>query len=143
MKSADKWIKLINQGSSLKFIAVSGINFLVGFLIFSLTWLALNQYLNYFSIAIIATVLASIWSFQTHNRITLERTFIKNFVSAQYLIFQVAALLLSSLIVPKIAISMDLDLLFVQLFWSLVVSLLSLLVLDNFSSKAASDCTKN
>jgi hypothetical protein len=134
MKNGDKWVKLITRGSSLKFIAVSGINFLVGFLIFSLTWLVLNQYLNYFSIAIIATVLASIWSFQTHNRITLERTSIKNFVSAQYLTFQVVALLLSTLIVPKIAISMDVNLLIVQLFWSLVLSLLSLFVLVNFSS---------
>jgi hypothetical protein len=134
MKNGDKWVKLITRGSSLKFIAVSGINFLVGFLIFSLTWLVLNQYLNYFSIAIIATVLASIWSFQTHNRITLERTSIKNFVSAQYLTFQVVALLLSTLIVPKIAISMDVNLLIVQLFWSLVLSLLGLFVLVNFSS---------
>jgi uncharacterized membrane protein YiaA len=134
MKNGDKWVKLFNRGSSLKFIAVSGINFLVGFLIFSLTWLTLNQHLNYFSVAIIATVLASIWSFQTHNRITLERTLIKNFVSTQYLTFQVAALLLSTLIVPKIAISLDLNLLFVQLFWSFVLSLLGLLVLANYSS---------
>jgi uncharacterized membrane protein YiaA len=134
MKNGDKWIELSNRRSSLKFIAVSGINFLVGFLIFSLTWLALNQYLNYFSIAIIATVLASIWSFQTHNRITLERTSIKNFISTHYLTFQIAALLLSSLIVPKVAITMQLNLLFVQLFWSLILSLLGLLVLVNFSS---------
>jgi hypothetical protein len=134
MKNGDKWIELSNRRSSLKFIAVSGINFLVGFLIFSLTWLALNPYLNYFSIAIIATVLASIWSFQTHNRITLERTSIKNFISTHYLTFQIAALLLSSLIVPKVAITMQLNLLLVQLFWSLILSLLGLLVLVNFSS---------
>lgn len=134
MKNGDKWFKLTSRGSSLRFITVSGVNFLVGFLIFSLTWLMLNQYLNYFSVAIIATVLASIWSFQTHNRITLERNSIKMFVSAQYLTFQVVALLLSSLIVPKIAISMDLNLLFVQLFWSLVLSLFGLLVLISFSN---------
>jgi hypothetical protein len=134
MKNGKMWTNLIQRGSSLKFIVVSGINFLVGFLIFSLTWLALNQSTNYLSIAVIATVLASIWSFQTHNRITLERTSIKNFVSAQYMSFQVVALLLSSAIVPKTATLMDLNLLVVQLFWSLVLSLIGLLVLVKYSS---------
>jgi hypothetical protein len=134
MKNSDIWANLIYRGTSLKFIAVSGINFLVGFLIFSLTWLALNQYTSYLSIAVIATVIASIWSFQTHNRITLERTSIKNFVSKQYMSFQVVALLLSSAIVPKTATLMDLNLLVVQLFWSLVLSLIGLLVLVKYSS---------
>ena len=134
MKNSDMWANLIYRRTSLKFIVVSGINFLVGFLIFSLTWLALNQYTNYLSIAVIATVIASIWSFQTHNRITLERTSIKNFVSAQYMSFQVVALLLSSAIVPKAATLMDLNLLVVQLFWSLVLSLIGLLVLVKYSS---------
>jgi hypothetical protein len=134
MKNSDIWANLIYRGTSLKFIAVSGINFLVGFLIFSLTWLALNQYTSYLSIAVIATVVASVWSFQTHNRITLERTSIKNFVSAQYMSFQVVALLLSSAIVPKTATLMDLNLLVVQLFWSLVLSLIGLLVLVKYSS---------
>ena len=134
MKNGKMWTNLIQRGSSLKFIAVSGINFLVGFLIFSLTWLALNQSTNYLSIAVIATVLASIWSFQTHNRITLERTSIKNFVSAQYMSFQIVALLLSSMIVPKAATLMHLNLLVVQLLWSLVLSLIGLLILVKFSS---------
>jgi putative flippase GtrA len=134
MKNGKMWTNLIQRGSSLKFIVVSGINFLVGFLIFSLTWLALNQSTNYLSIAVIATVLASIWSFQTHNRITLERTSIKNFVSAQYMSFQIVALLLSSMIVPKAATLMHLNLLVVQLLWSLVLSLIGLLILVKFSS---------
>ena len=134
MKNGKMWTNLIQRGSSLKFIVVSGINFLVGFLIFSLTWLALNQYTNYLSIAVIATILASIWSFQTHNRITLERTSIKNFVSAQYMSFQIVALLLSSMIVPKAATLMHLNLLVVQLLWSFVLSLIGLLILVKFSS---------
>jgi|688.fasta_scaffold546678_2 putative flippase GtrA len=134
MKNGKMWTNLIQRGSSLKFIVVSGINFLVGFLIFSLTWLALNQSTNYLSIAVIATVLASIWSFQTHNRITLERTSIKNFVSAQYMSFQIVALLLSSMIVPKAATLMHLNLLVVQLLWSFVLSLIGLLILVKFSS---------
>ena len=134
MKNGYTWVNLIKRGSSLKFIAVSGINFLVGFLIFSLTWLALSQYANYLSIAVFATVLASLWSFQTHNRITLKRSSIKNFVSIQYVSFQVGALFLSSAIVPKVATSMDLNLLVVQLFWSLVLSLLGLIVLVKYSA---------
>jgi putative flippase GtrA len=132
MKNGDMWADLIQRGSSLKFISVSGINFLVGFLIFSLTWLALNQYTNYLFMAVIATLLASIWSYQTHNRITLERTSIKNFVSTQYMSFQVVALLLSSMIVPKAATLMDLNLLVVQLLWSLVLSLIGLLILVKY-----------
>jgi hypothetical protein len=134
MKNGDRWFSLIKHAFSVKFLAVSGINFLAGYLIFSLVWLALSQYVNYLSVAAIATVLASIWSFQTHNRVTLERTSIKNFVSAQYMSFQVVAVFLSSLIVPKAATSMGLNLLVVQLFWSLLMSLLGLIVLMKYSS---------
>ena len=134
MKNGSPLAILIKRVSSLKFMAVSGFNFLVGYLIFSLVWLGLNQYVNYLFIAGIATVFASIWSFQTHNRITLERTSFKSFVSAQYMSFQVVALFLSSVIVPKAATSMDLNLLVVQLFWSLLLSLFGLVVLVNYSS---------
>jgi len=60
-----------------KFLAVSVVNFSVGFMIFSLTWLTLSDHLSYLLIAIISTFFAAVWSFQTHNRITLERRSIK------------------------------------------------------------------
>jgi hypothetical protein len=55
-------------------------------------------------------------------------------VSAQYMFFQIVALLLSSMIVPRAATLMDLNLLVVQLLWSFVLSLIGLLILVKFSS---------
>lgn len=123
----------INELVSIKFIAVSVMNFLVGYLVFSLTWLALQSYLNYLQIAIIATSFAAVWSFQSHNRITLNRQSIKSFVSPQYLFFQITGLLLSSIFVPMVAEVLVINLLVIQFFWTVLLSLLGLIVINRYS----------
>ena len=124
----------INEQVSIKFIAVSVMNFLVGYLVFSLTWLALQSYLNYLQIAIIATSFAAVWSFQSHNRITLNRQSIKSFVSPQYLFFQITGLLLSSIFVPMVAEVLVINLLVIQFFWTVLLSLLGLIVIIRYSN---------
>ena len=119
---------------TLKFVVVSGINFLVGYVTFSLAWLSLKNYLSYLPIATLATALSAVWSFQSHNRITLERKSIKNFISIQYLLFQLVALLISSLCVPVVADDMEMNLLLIQLFWTLFLSLIGLVVLVRYSN---------
>jgi putative flippase GtrA len=119
---------------TLKFVVVSGINFLVGYVTFSLAWLSLKNYLSYLPIATLATALSAVWSFQSHNRITLERKSIKNFISIQYLLFQLVALLVSSLCVPVVAEYMEVNLLLVQLFWTIFLSLIGLVVLVRYSN---------
>ena len=123
----------VNEKVSIKFLAVSVMNFLVGYLVFSLTWLALQSYLNYLQIAIIATSFAAVWSFQSHNRITLNRQSIKSFVSSQYLLFQITGLLLSSIFVPMVAEVLVINLLVIQFFWTVLLSLLGLIVIIRYS----------
>jgi hypothetical protein len=118
---------------TLKFVVISGVNFVVGYAIFSLAWLSLENYLSYLPIATLATTLSAVWSFQSHNRVTLQRKSIKSFVSIQYLLFQLIALLISSLCVPEIADNLKINLLFVQLFWTLFLSLIGLVVLVKYS----------
>jgi len=118
---------------TLKFVVISGVNFVVGYAIFSLAWLSLKNYLSYLPIATLATTLSAVWSFQSHNRVTLQRKSIKSFVSIQYLLFQLIALFISSLCVPEIADSLNINLLFVQLFWTLFLSLIGLVVLAKYS----------
>ena len=123
----------VNEKVSIKFIAVSVMNFLVGYLVFSLTWLALQSYLNYLQIAIIATSFAAVWSFQSHNRITLERQSIKSFVSPQYLLFQITGLLLGSFFVPIVAEVLVINLLVIQFFWTVLLSLFGLIIIVKFT----------
>lgn len=118
---------------TLKFAIISGVNFVVGYAIFSLAWLSLKNYLSYLPIATLATTLSAVWSFQSHNRVTLQRKSIKSFVSIQYLLFQLIALLISSLCVPEIADNLKINLLFVQLFWTLFLSLIGLVILVKYS----------
>lgn len=118
---------------TLKFVVISGANFLIGYAIFSLAWLSLKNYLSYLPIAALATTLSAVWSFQSHNRVTLQRKSRKSFVSIQYLLFQLIALLISSLCVPEIADVLNVNLLFVQLFWTLFLSLIGLVVLVKYS----------
>ena len=129
-----KMVPILGKKMTLKFVAVSAVNFLVGYIIFSLVWLALKDYLSYLPIATLATSLSAVWSFQSHNRITLERKSISSFVSIQYLLFQLIALLISALSVPLIAENMKMNLLLVQLFWTLFLSVLGLVVLVKYSN---------
>lgn len=117
---------------TLKFVVISGVNFVVGYAIFSLTWLSLRNYLSYLPIATLATTLSAVWSFQSHNRVTLQRKSMESFVSIQYLLFQLIALLISSLCVPEMADNLKINLLFVQLFWTLFLSLIGLVVLVKY-----------
>ena len=119
---------------TLKFVVISGVNFLFGYVTFSLAWLGLNKYLSYLPIATLATAISAVWSFQTHNRITLDKKSIKNFISVQYLLFQLMGLLISSLCVPVIADYMEINLLLIQLFWTLFLSLIGLAVLVRYSN---------
>jgi hypothetical protein len=120
---------------TLKFVVISGINFVVGYVIFSLAWLSLKNYLSYLPIATFATILSAVWSFQSHNRVTLQRKSIKSFVSIQYLLFQLIGLLIGTLCVPEIADSLNTNLLFVQLFWTLFLSLIGLVILVKYSEE--------
>ena len=123
----------VNEKLSIKFITVSVMNFVVGYLLFSLIWLALHSYLNYLQIAILATSFAAVWSFQSHNRITLNRQSIKSFVSPQYLFFQITTLLLSSILVPMVSEVLVIDLLVIQFFWTVLLSPLGLFVIIRYS----------
>jgi hypothetical protein len=119
---------------TFKFVTVSAVNFLVGYLIFCITWLALKTHLDYLPIAAISTVFSAIWSFQTHNRITLNRRRLKSFISPQYLSVQVIALLLSSLAVPFFETYLGINLLIIQFFWVVALSLIGLVVLVKYSN---------
>jgi hypothetical protein len=119
---------------SFRFLAVSAVNFLVGYLFFCIAWLAFKAHLDYLLIATISTVFSAIWSFQTHNRITLNRKGLKSLISPQYLSLQVSALLLSSLAVPFFASYLEVNLLIVQFSWAVILSIIGLVVLVNYSN---------
>jgi putative flippase GtrA len=124
----------MSQKISFKFVTVSAVNFLVGYLIFCITWLAFKAHLDYLPIATISTVFSAIWSFQTHNRITLNRRRLKSLISPEYLSLQVIALLLSSLAVPFFASYLGINLLIIQFFWVVALSLIGLVVLVKYSN---------
>jgi hypothetical protein len=124
----------MSEKVSFKFITVSGFNFLVGYFIFILTWLTLRDHLRYLPIAAISTTFSAIWSFQTHNRITLNRRCLRIFISPQYLSLQLIALLLSSLLVPFLASYLGINLLIIQFFWTVILSLIGLVVLVKYSN---------
>jgi putative flippase GtrA len=124
----------MDEKVSFKFITVSAFNFFVGYLIFSFTWLTFKDHLRYLPIAAISTTFSAIWSFQTHNRITLNRRRLRSFISPQYLSLQLIALLLSSLVVPFFASYLGINLLIIQFFWAVILSLIGLVVLVKYSN---------
>jgi hypothetical protein len=128
-----KLLGSLGKWNLFSFTLVSALNFFVGFLIFSLLWFAFHTELNYFVIALLSTLLASVWSYQTQNRFILKRKTLKSLVSWQYLILQTSGLLLSAIAVPTITQTTNLNLLLVQLAWSFVFSIFGLLVVFVYS----------
>ena len=123
----------LTKENLFRFTLVAALNFGVGFLIFSILWVAFHTALNYFVIASLSTLLASVWSYQTQNRFLLKRNTLKSLISWQYLILQLSGLLLSSIAVPLITQTTGLNLLLVQLAWSFVFSVIGLWVVSNYS----------
>jgi hypothetical protein len=123
----------LGKKNLFSFTLVSALNFWVGFLIFSLLWIAFHAELHYFVIALLSTLLASVWSYQTQNRFLLKRKTLKSLISWQYLVLQTSGLLLSAIAVPTITQATNLNLLLVQLAWSFVFSILGLLVVFVYS----------
>lgn len=123
----------LGKENLFRFTLVSALNFGVGFLIFSLLWITFYSVLSYFVIALLSTLLASVWSYQTQNRFILKRNNLNSIVSWQYLILQTSGLLLSTLCVPAITQTTNLNLLIVQLVWSFVFSIAGLLVISVYS----------
>ena len=123
----------LGKENLFRFTLVSALNFGVGFLIFSLLWIPFYSVLSYFVIALLSTLLASVWSYQTQNRFILKRNNLNSVVSWQYLVLQTSGLLLSTLCVPAITQTTNLNLLIVQLVWSFVFSIAGLLVISVYS----------
>jgi hypothetical protein len=126
------WAKL-GKEHVFRFTFVSALNFGVGFFVFSLLWITFQTVLSYFLIALLSTLLASVWSYQTQNRFTFKRKTLASLVSWQYLILQTSGLVLSSMMVPTITQTTNLNLLLVQLVWSLFFSIIGLCVLSSYS----------
>jgi len=128
-----KHLGILSKENLFRFTLVAALNFGVGFLIFSILWVTFHTVVNYFVIALVATLLASVWSYQTQNRFLLKRNILKSIISWQYLILQLSGLLLSSIAVPLITQTKSLNLLLVQLAWSFVFSVIGLWVVSIYS----------
>ena len=123
-----------NFGFSAKFVGISGLNYLVGNLIFMLFWFFNIWSLPYLVIASISTFLSVFFSYQTQTRILIKSRDAKKFRSFGYLSIQIGSLMLASLVVPFLSRSTSLSYIAIQFVWSAAVSVLSVLFLFGSSS---------
>lgn len=114
-----------------RFLSVSILNYLAGNLFFSNLWLAFGNILAFWLIVVILTVLASIFSYQTHSRISLKKQKIRKLVDFNYLIFQFISLILGILLIPQLAQFFGVNFIFMYFLWSGFASLVILLILIN------------
>jgi len=114
-----------------RFLSVSILNYLVGNFFFSILWIALKNIFTFWQIVIVATLLASIFSYQTHRRISLRTQNLRKVVDFKYLIFQFLNLILGILLIPKLAQFFEISLILVYFLWSGFASLIILLILIN------------
>ena len=114
-----------------RFLSVSILNYLAGNLFFSTLWLVFGNILAFWLIVGISTFLASIFSYQTHRRISLKTQKIRKLVDFKYLIFQFISLILGILLIPQLAQFFRANSIFVYFLWSGFASLIILLILNN------------
>jgi Na+-transporting methylmalonyl-CoA/oxaloacetate decarboxylase beta subunit len=114
-----------------RFLSVSILNYLAGNLFFSTLWLVFGDILAFWLIVIISTLLASIFSYQTHRRISLRTQKIRKVVDFKYLIFQFINLILGILLIPQLAQFFGVNFIFAYFLWSGFASLIILLILIN------------
>lgn len=114
-----------------RFLSVSILNYLVGNLFFSILWIALEKIFAFWQIVIVSTLLASIFSYQTHRRISLRTRKIGKVVDFKYLIFQFLNLILGILLIPELAQIFQISFIIVYFLWSGFASLIILLILIN------------
>ena len=114
-----------------RFLSVSILNYLAGNLFFSNLWLAFGNILAFWLIVVISTLLASIFSYQTHRRISLRAQKIRKIVDFKYLIFQFINLFLGILLIPQLAQFFGVNIIFAYFLWTGFASLIILMILIN------------
>ena len=114
-----------------RFFSVSILNYLAGNLFFSTLWLVFDDTLAFWLIVVISTFLASIFSYQTHRRISLKTQKIRKFVDFKYLIFQFISLILGILLIPQLAQFFGVNIIFAYFLWTGFASLIILMILIN------------
>ena len=114
-----------------RFLSVSILNYLAGNLFFSTLWLVFGDILAFWLIVIISTLLASIFSYQTHRRISFRTQKIRKVVDFKYLIFQFINLFLGILLIPQLAQFFGVNIILVYFLWTGFASLIILMILIN------------
>ncbi len=128
-----EFFKYLQDRTLIRFGLVSALNFIAGYLVFVTLWFAMQEFANYLIIASVSTILSSILSYQSQNRFTLNRNSLQKIVSLPYLGYQAFGLFLASVTIPFLADKTDLNLLIIQFAWSLIFSLLGLVILKRYS----------
>lgn len=124
-----KVLKAINSIISTRFLIVGATNYLFGNLVFTLLWSLLSAHLSYLILASASTIISSLFSYASHTFVTLkEKTFImQNF--SLFSLVQLMGLIVSVLLVPRVASSLVVNLLLIQYLWSAIFSIVGVLLL--------------
>ena len=121
--------KICDSLISTRFLSVSILNYSVGYLTFAASWGLLSDLLEFWQIACISTLLSSIFSHQTQNRLILQRGGPIAIINPWYILLQFIGLLSSIVLVPSSAEIFSLNILFVQFIWSAFFSIFVFLTL--------------
>jgi hypothetical protein len=112
-----------------RFLVFGAFNYLAGNLIFTSIWWFWGTKFPYWFIALLATMTASIVSYSTHTFGTLRSHSFDRRNLAFYALVQGIGLIISSLLVPKVAQMLNINLLPVQYDWSAIFSIIGIALL--------------
>lgn len=96
---------------------------------FAILWTLNDLTFPYFLVAMITTLFASVFSFQTQSRFLVESRSVRVAVSPMYLAIQFFALAVGSVLVPYVSHLVSVGYITIQFVWSALISILSVIVI--------------
>jgi len=115
-------------GFGVRLTIVSTCNYLFGNSLFAFLWVALENHLKYWEIAVLSTCVASIFSYQTQSRFLLKQE-AGAIINARFILFQLFGLFMAVLLVPSLTTALGTNLIVMQFAWSAFFSSITLVLL--------------
>jgi putative flippase GtrA len=114
------------------FLFFGGVNFIFSYILFVVLWLSAGKEIGYFGVAVISTVISTFEAYIVQNKLVWKKPELRIEDYFKYLFYQFAVLPLSTFVVPKSAVVFEINILFIQFMYTVILTLSTWFFLKRF-----------
>jgi hypothetical protein len=119
----------------LLFLFFGGINFAFSYFLFLVLWMISSESIGYLGVIILNIMIATFFSYLTQAKWVWKSVAVSMNAFLKYVAYQFALVPIANYLVPKLTLILGVNLIFVQLGYSLVIVFMSWFFLKNFIYK--------